>query len=139
MRIMLQTLQGVLRALLVMFLAAPPALADPVLQQVVRGEVSIEVAEPIEDYTSVFDVRVTDGSIANYSSFDIAASQRVNVEFAVDGGSHLARVISVDPTTIEGSLFSNGHVYLVNPAGVYFGAGASFDVVGLHAAAGKID
>ena len=109
------------------------ALAAPELQEVVQGSVGVEV----NGLTT--DLNVTDGSIANYSTFDILATETVNVNFLVDGGSHLARVISLDATQIDGSLFSNGQIYLINPAGVYFGEGSSVDAAGLHAGAGKIE
>ena len=118
-------------------LAAGPgaglALAGPELQEVVQGSVGVEV----NGLTT--DLNVTDGSIANYSSFDILANELVNVNVEIDGGSHLARVISLDPTQIDGSLFSNGQVYLINPAGVYFGKDSSVRAAGLHAGAGKIE
>jgi hypothetical protein len=50
----------------------------------------------------------------------------------------LNRVLGTDPTQIDGSLLANGLVYIVNPAGVFFGGKAIIDVGGLIAAAGDL-
>ena len=50
----------------------------------------------------------------------------------------LNRVDSADPTSILGTLRANGIVYLINPAGLYFGKTSFIDVGGLFAAAGTI-
>ena len=43
-----------------------------------------------------------------------------------------------DATHIDGGLYANGIVYIVNPAGIFFGPFAIVDVGGLYAAAGDI-
>ncbi|MCP4004039.1 MAG: filamentous hemagglutinin N-terminal domain-containing protein [bacterium] len=90
-------------------------------------------------------ITATDQSVADYRSFDILANETVEVRITndvgadLDGGSHLGRINSADPTSIDGKLFSNGHVYLINPAGILFGENAEIDVTGLHASAGSYD
>ena len=43
----------------------------------------------------------------------------------------LNRVVGLDPSSLLGQLQSNGRVYLINPNGIVFGAGARIDVAGL--------
>ena len=50
----------------------------------------------------------------------------------------LNRITGADPTTIRGTLRSNGIVYIVNPAGVIFGPNSVVDVGGIYAAAATI-
>ena len=45
----------------------------------------------------------------------------------------LNRVLSATPSTINGKLTSNGQVWVINPSGVVFGAGAAVNVGGLVA------
>ncbi|ART50725.1 filamentous hemagglutinin [Acidovorax carolinensis] len=69
----------------------------------------------------------------NWQSFGIRAGE--SVQFLQPGSSSVAlnRVVGADPSTILGSLSSNGKVFLVNPNGILFGAGASVNVGGLVA------
>ena len=52
--------------------------------------------------------------------------------------SVLNRITGADPSRIDGTLLANGRVYIVNPAGVFFGNGALVDVGQIYAAAGQI-
>ena len=69
----------------------------------------------------------------NWQSFGVRAGE--SVQFVQPGSSSVAlnRVIGSDPSNILGSLTSNGKVFLVNPNGILFGAGASVNVGGLVA------
>jgi filamentous hemagglutinin family protein len=127
-------------------LAEPEATAHPELGRIERGDVQLEnLAPPLErpDLAGLTRIEATNGSIADYRSFDIGRDWRVEVEIdpGTRGGpgSHLARVDSGDPTQIAGELWSNGHVYIANPAGVIWSGDARVDVVGLHAAAGDVN
>ena len=69
----------------------------------------------------------------NWQSFGINAGE--SVRFVQPGSSSVAlnRVTGTNPSSILGSLSSNGKVFLVNPNGILFGQGASVNVGGLVA------
>ena len=69
----------------------------------------------------------------NWQSFGISAGE--SVQFVQPGSSSVAlnRVVGANPSSILGSLSSNGKVFLVNPNGILFGQGASVNVGGLVA------
>ncbi len=77
-------------------------------------------------------------AIINWQSFSIGASE--SVQFAQPGRSAvtLNRVQGPQSSQIFGSLSANGQIFLVNPNGVLFGAGASVNVGGLVATTSDI-
>ncbi|TQV86067.1 filamentous hemagglutinin N-terminal domain-containing protein [Exilibacterium tricleocarpae] len=79
-------------------------------------------------------------AVIDWRNFDIGAAAQVN--FSQPGAAAIAvnRVNgSTDPTQINGGLSANGQVWVLNPNGVMFGAGARVDTAGLVAAAADID
>lgn len=68
-----------------------------------------------------------------WQSFGIGAGQ--SVRFVQPGSASVAlnRVVGGTPSAIMGQLTSNGQVFLVNPSGILFGAGAEVQVGGLVA------
>src|SRR5579862_3160040 len=73
----------------------------------------------------------TNKAIITWSAFGIPVGS--TVQFVQPGSSSVAlnRVTGGNVTNIMGSLLANGQVWIVNPAGVFFGAGAQVDVAGL--------
>lgn len=71
--------------------------------------------------------------IAHWSSFSIGPGATVNVMQPGAGSVLLNRVTGLDPSRIDGALNANGHIYLINPNGVMFGAGAQVNVGGIVA------
>jgi filamentous hemagglutinin family protein len=108
------------------------ALAGPQDANVVNGDVTIDQ----NGATTI--ITASDHSIIEYSSFDIGVNETVQFIQPHQLASVLNRIPSAMPTMINGALIANGRVYIVNPAGVFFGAGASVDVAGLVASAGHI-
>ncbi|RFP24403.1 filamentous hemagglutinin N-terminal domain-containing protein [Duganella sp. BJB488] len=110
-------------------LAGPPAVnALPSGAQLVAGQASIA--------TSGNQMTVTQGSnqaILNWQRFDIGANAGVRFDQPSSAAVALNRVIGGDPSQIYGKLSSNGSVFLINPQGVLFGAGAQVDVGALGA------
>ena len=77
--------------------------------------------------------QVTDKAILNWKSFSIAADEGVRFVQPSVTSIALNRVVGTDPSVILGHLQSNGRIFLINPNGILFGAGAQIDVGGLLA------
>lgn len=80
--------------------------------------------------------------VIRWDSFDI--SQGNEVVFTLLDGRAIAvnRIVcstSCGASSINGSLRSNGNVWILNPAGVFFGVGARVDVAGLLATPAALD
>lgn len=67
-------------------------------------------------------------AILEWRSFDIGADASVRFIQPSSSAVTLNRVVGGNPSRIAGQLSANGHVYLVNPAGVLFAPGARVDV-----------
>ncbi|MBM4043437.1 MAG: filamentous hemagglutinin N-terminal domain-containing protein, partial [Planctomycetes bacterium] len=108
------------------------ASAGPIGEQVVRGDVALQRQDGLTTITA------SHNSIINYQSFNIGAAE--TVRFIQPGATArvLNRILTPSPTQIDGQLLANGHIYLINPAGIYFGQNAFVDVGGIHAAAGHM-
>lgn len=83
-------------------------------------------------------IQAADRTVINYSSFNIASHETVQFIQPNASSRVLNRIQGADPSRIDGSLLANGRVYIVNPAGVYFGSGALVNVGGIYAAAANI-
>jgi filamentous hemagglutinin family protein len=76
-------------------------------------------------------VRNTPGAIINWQTFSIGKGEVTDFIQRSSSSTVLNRVVGVDPSLILGSLESNGHVFLINPNGMTFGAGSMVDTAGL--------
>ena len=117
-----------LAAALALCLAGPAALQAQALPgglQVVQGQATVDTAGARMTITN------SPNAILNWRSFSIGAQQSVHFNQASSASQVLNRVTGTDPSSILGSLSSNGQVWLLNPHGVLFGAGARVDVAGL--------
>ncbi|MES2320373.1 MAG: YDG domain-containing protein [Pseudomonadota bacterium] len=103
--------------------------AAPTGAEVVAGVAKVTKASA----TSTLINQSTQSAIINWQSFSIGANEMVRFMQPNSTSVALNRVIGADPSRIYGSLQANGHVFLVNNAGVYFAPGASVDVGGLVA------
>ncbi|MFN0134007.1 MAG: beta strand repeat-containing protein, partial [Phycisphaerales bacterium] len=111
---------------------ASGALAGPEGAQVVRGNATINQAGAITT------IQAGNNAIINYQRFNIGTGETVRFVQPNATSRVLNRVTGGDPTQINGSLFSNGIVYISNPSGIFFGGRAIVSVGGLTAAAGTI-
>ncbi|RYF41112.1 MAG: filamentous hemagglutinin N-terminal domain-containing protein, partial [Comamonadaceae bacterium] len=82
---------------------------------------------------SVYSITNTPGTILQWPGFSIAAGDTTRFIQQSANSAVLNRITGQDPSLILGTLQSNGRVFLVNPNGVLFGAGARVDVNGLVA------
>ncbi|MHC4596165.1 MAG: two-partner secretion domain-containing protein, partial [Planctomycetota bacterium] len=98
------------------------ALAGPEDAQVVHGQVSFQQSGNNTMITA------SDKSIINYSRFDIARPEIVEFIQPSSAASVLNRILSANPTSINGTLLANGRVFFVNPAGVIIGSEARINV-----------
>ncbi|WP_159915425.1 YDG domain-containing protein [Pantoea sp. 18069] len=104
------------------------ALANPTGGVVMAGSASISSAA---GNTTI--VQGSQNAAINWQSFNIGAGEAVRFVQPNANAVALNRVIGSDPSKILGSLSANGKVFLVNPNGIMFGAGASVNVGGLVA------
>lgn len=106
---------------------AGPVLANPVNPQVIHGAAGFAQAGNILTVTNA------PNTIIHWGSFSIAAGELTRFVQQSANSAVLNRVIGQDPSAILGALQSNGRVFLINPNGITFGAGAQIDVAGLVA------
>ncbi len=113
-------------------LLGPCALAGPEGGKVVAGNATIR------NLGNRTIIRASDGSIINYSSFNLNSNESVRFIQPSATSRVLNRITSDAPTTIDGSIKSNGIVYFANRAGIIFGPNSVINVGGIFAAAGNI-
>jgi len=101
----------------------PAVMAEVVLQQNIEGNITVS---PLID--GIQNMNASDGAIGHFSNFDIAAG---NTVYCVQPGTNanaLFRIFSENGTEIYGRFEANGNIFLINPAGVLFGAGSEVKV-----------
>ena len=117
-----------LGALCVLVLQWPiAASANPDGAQVLSGQVNFKTLG------SQLDIHNTPGAIINWNGFSINANEVTRFIQQSASSAVLNRVIGQDPSRILGALLSNGRVFLINPNGIVFAAGARIDTAGLVA------
>src|SRR5262245_28639909 len=97
-------------------------------------------ANPVAGITSVItsgntmDVTTNlNRSLIQWNTFSIGQGGTVNFSQPSSVSAVLNLVMGGVPSEILGAMNSNGRVYLINPNGITFGAGAQIDVAGLVA------
>ncbi len=117
------------RKLLVVLVAAcySSAQAGPLAPTVVAGQASF--GQQGKTYT----ITNTPNTIINWQGFSLATDEIAKFVQQSADSRVLNRIAGQDPSVILGAIQSNGKVFLINPNGVLFGAGARVDVQGLVA------
>lgn len=106
------------------FLNSPSAMALPTGYAVESGDVQFD--QPDANTLNITSRSLQ--SIVRYQQFDIAAHERVNFFLSLPQGSLLNYVIGGQTSRILGAMNANGHVFLVNPAGIEIGPMARLNV-----------
>ena len=83
-------------------------------------------------------ITAPDDSIFEYQSFNVAEGETVRFVQPSEQSRVLNRVLGATATNINGNILANGQVYLVNPSGIIFGAGAVVEAAKLHAISGVL-
>jgi len=103
------------------------AQAGPLAPNVVAGQASFSQQGKTYTITSV------PNTIINWQGFSLATDEIAKFVQQSADSRVLNRITGQDPSVILGAIQSNGKVFLINPNGVLFGAGAQVDVNGLVA------
>jgi len=103
------------------------ALALP--SQVIQAEGVYQ----IQQSGAMLQVTAENGTKLHWQSFSIDQGETVHFLLPTAQSVLLNKVTGSDPSQIFGSLLSNGHVYLVNPAGILIGKEARIDTAGFIA------
>jgi filamentous hemagglutinin family protein len=100
--------------------------------KVMEGDASFSNAN------SEFQITASDGAVIRYDSgFDIPAGETVRfIQPSVDA-TVINEIIQQTPSQIEGNIFANGKVVLLNSSGIVFGKDSVVEVGKLHAIAGE--
>src|SRR5687767_11299255 len=109
----------------VMLACADSALGNPTGAQVIQGTVTM--ARP---NAQTLNVTNSPGSIIHWQGFSIGANETTRFIQQNAASTVLNRVVGADISQIYGQLVSNGRVFLINPAGIIVGAGATIDTAG---------
>ena len=107
---------------------APLAYAGPTGGQISVGAGTISQAGVITN------INQSSAKLAiNWQGFNVAAGETVNFIQPSATAVALNRVLGQNPSQILGNMNANGQVFVLNPNGVLFGAGAQVNVGGLVA------
>lgn len=109
--------------------------ANPTGGVVVNGDAIIQNTLP--GITTI--TQSTDRAVIDWQSFSIGVGERTNFIVPDATSATLNRVLGGDPSILNGTLTSNGHLFLINSNGIVFGKGATVDVAGLTASTLNID
>ncbi|HEY1922183.1 MAG TPA: MBG domain-containing protein [Tepidisphaeraceae bacterium] len=117
-RVLLRAIVPLLAAL-----EAGTALGAPQGGQVVAGSAAIS-----KSGNSLLIRQSTDRAIINWTDFSINPSETVRFALPSVSSAVLNRVTSFTPSELNGSLLSNGKVYLINPNGIVIGPSGRINV-----------
>jgi filamentous hemagglutinin family protein len=83
-------------------------------------------------------INAPDGSIFQHQAFNVLASETVRFVQPSANSRVLNRILSMNPSVVEGSIVANGKVFFASPGGMIFGESSAVDVGLLHVVGGNI-
>ncbi|MCB1233237.1 MAG: filamentous hemagglutinin N-terminal domain-containing protein, partial [Verrucomicrobiae bacterium] len=104
-----------------------PMRGNPTGGMVVNG--AIEIGDGLGGQLSIS--QASQKGIINWEDFSIGAGEVTQFLQPSADSSTLNRVISGNPSAIQGALKANGKIFVINPNGIMVGPGGSIDVAGL--------
>ncbi|WGS43508.1 filamentous hemagglutinin N-terminal domain-containing protein [Burkholderia sp. JSH-S8] len=116
-------------------LAASSAFALPTGGEIAAGKADIATST---DGKTMSINQHTDKLVTNWQDFSVGGGERVSFHQLSNQSIALNRVIGTNGSQIHGQIDANGKVFVVNPNGVVFGAGAQVNVGGLVASTKNI-
>jgi filamentous hemagglutinin family protein len=111
---------------------APGALANPAGGVAVAGQASM-VTQGNKLTVTTQNAAGANHSAINWQSFSIPQGNTTHFQQPSAASTVINRVVTHTPSQIFGTLSSNGHLVLVNQAGIAVGAGAVVDTAGFTA------
>lgn len=115
-------------------LPATTAWAQPAGAQAIAGQASLQ-QQGNRLVVTTQNAPGTSHSAINWQSFNVPAGSTTWFDQPGAGSTSINRVVAANPSSILGTLGSNGHIVLVNPNGIAVGAGAVVDTARFTAAA----
>ncbi|MGZ2744551.1 two-partner secretion domain-containing protein [Burkholderia stagnalis] len=116
-------------------LAASSAYALPTGGEIASGKADFATSA---DGKTMSINQHTDKLVTNWQDFSVGGGERVSFHQLSNQSIALNRVIGTNGSQIHGQIDANGKVFVVNPNGVVFGAGAQVNVGGLVASTKNI-
>jgi filamentous hemagglutinin family protein len=108
--------------------------AQPVGAQVIAGQAQFQ-AQGNNLLVTTQNAPGKQHSTINWQSFNVPVGSTTHFQQPSANSTSINRVTAPNPSSIMGNLGSNGHLVLVNPAGIAVGAGAVVDTARFTAAA----
>ncbi len=116
-------------------LATRPAHADPLGGTVVGGSATIHG----QGTASVTINQTTENAVINWQTFNINQGEITTFRQPNSAAITLNRVIGGQgPSTIDGTLTANGHIFIINGDGILFGSHAIINTAGFLASTSDI-
>lgn len=109
------------------------ARANPTGGVAVVGQATFNTSQPNHLLVTTQNGAGTNYSAINWQSFSIPAGSSTRIEQPNAASLSINRVVTNTPTTLFGTLSSNGKVVLVNQSGIAVGQGAVVDTAGFTA------
>ena len=123
----MQRSPGLKPRLMALAIAAALSASGPVFALPSGGQVVAGAATFVREGNAL-RVANTPGAIINWASFSVGALESVRFDQQSALSAVLNRVTGSEASALYGQLTSNGRVWLINPNGILFGAGARIDL-----------